>query len=100
MIYTLGLKSSYDVMYEEKRRLGEKMVKKGADGISGYPGGSVFRTREDAERAIREYDLEGFGVYGIEAEWGIDTKPEEDEPHHNLLWDRPIIKLDNLWLPG
>ena len=58
-----------------------------------YSGGCAFETYANAQRYIDEKgpdDME-FAVFGLEAEWNVDTEPSEDSWWHYLLNSRPLI---------
>jgi hypothetical protein len=59
-----------------------------------YPGGSVFASREDAERAVHRFPGRGYAVFGVDASWEADTEPSLDGSWHDLLRDAVIITLD------
>jgi hypothetical protein len=84
MIYTIGHRPSYEQGLTEMpniRKLGRR---------EGYPGGSVWKTYEEAfEHAKTAPD---YAVYGVLADWEKDTAPS-GAPWHDLLFDRQIVKL-------
>lgn len=67
----------------------------------GYPGGTVWRTQEEAQAYIDaalhrdhpDWDPAKFSVFGLEADWERDTYTPEDGKR-SLLRDAKIIKLD------
>ena len=64
LVYTLGRTSVYDPYIVSDPNAGKRK------------GGSVWRTREDAETYRWAYQLSDFSVYGVAAEWGVDTQPD------------------------
>lgn len=103
MIYTLGHKVSYDAGLEEMKARGRPLLKVGRGMHKGVPyeGGSVWRTREDAEAYMQERaeggnPLEGFAVYGLEADWRKDTvKAPGDVGWRSLKRDAAVIALED-----
>uniref|UniRef100_A0A6M3KUP0 Uncharacterized protein n=1 Tax=viral metagenome TaxID=1070528 RepID=A0A6M3KUP0_9ZZZZ len=77
MIYTIGHEENY---LSVAREYG-KIIKLGKCGScerfpNGYEGGYAFRTAEEAQERIEEaYHGMGFAVFGLEADWEIDTEP-------------------------
>lgn len=86
MIYTLGNTVSYTQALAENpavMKIGRK---------DGYPGGSVWQTKEEAE--VFAPDNSGFSVFGVLADWEIDTAPSmEGGGWHDLLIDAVIVAL-------
>ena len=92
MIYTVGFREAYDTLFEGPNQT----IKRGRQTVNGkmvYPGGMVFRTREDAQHYIDDNALGGYTVYGVRAEWGQDTMPSTEGPFHDLLKDAPMVQL-------
>jgi hypothetical protein len=87
MIYCLGVEESYNRYFQEQKR----PMKAGKDEAAGYPGGSVWRTEEEA----RTHCSEGYQVYGVLADWDIDTKPSKDGDWHDLLIDAELVQLEH-----
>lgn len=105
MIYCIGHTRGYRKHIRDLAARGETPVKIGKrDDIDGepYPGGSVWRTRKDAqhwpETLGPQWDPprmpEAFSVFGVDADWERDTEPDSEHPFHNLLKDSPLIDLD------
>ncbi|TQV84271.1 hypothetical protein FKG94_06335 [Exilibacterium tricleocarpae] len=91
LIYTVGKRHIYLAQLE----VGSKVIKRGKD--VGYQGGCAFETIEAAERYIVEKfsaERENYGVFGLDAIWGIDTEPSAEVWYHNLIVPRPIVALD------
>lgn len=84
MIYTVGHRESYERYLREQ---GPQCFKRGTR--PDYPGGSVWRTREEAERRAPE----GYAVYGIDADWEKDTIPSAIGPWHDLVRDARIVRV-------
>lgn len=84
MIYTVGHKASYDRYLREQ---GPQCYKRGPRGD--YPGGSVWRTVEEAEH----HAPEGYAVYGVIADWELDTTPSSRGDWHDLLHDARIVSV-------
>ena len=88
MIFTIGNITNYERFFVEQ----------------GFPqkgvGGSVWRFPIEAiRRACSSNVIEGgfvFGVYGVEADWLIHTKPSSEGPWHDLLENRYLRKLTPL----
>ena len=55
----------------------------------GYPGGSVWETAGDARRHCPA----GYDVFGVAAEWRVDTEPSRGGPWDDLLIDSGIVRL-------
>lgn len=95
--YTIGNKEKYDQWLIECERRKDTMMKMGR--TEDYPGGTVWRTIDEAyayleENAERlEYTPEIYGIsliYGWEND--VSSEPNEDGFHY-LLVDRPIFRL-------
>jgi hypothetical protein len=84
MIYTIGLKSSYE------KYISEQGVPKKLGRREDYCGGSVWRTYEEAELFAKD----GFCVYGVLADWEKDTIRSIDGNWNDLLVDSIIVKLE------
>lgn len=85
MIYTLGHKESYERYFEEQ----DVPKKKGRDQADGYPGGSVWRTRAEAQRHCPE----DFRVYGVLADWETETAATPGIEWNDLLRDAELVRL-------
>lgn len=89
MIYTLGKTEAYERYFRDNYpvptyKLGRRLLPKK------YPGGSVWQTREDAQRFA---DINpGFSVYTVDADWITDTVPSSDGDWHDLLRDAVIVE--------
>jgi len=84
MIFTIGKTEYYERYFREQdcpRKLGK---------TNDYEGGSVWKTREEAQK----FCPEGYSVYGVEADWGKDTEPNENGDYHNLLVTSPLVRLE------
>lgn len=89
MIYTVGNTQSYMDAIE---KYGEGEVFK-FDRHDDDPGGCAFQSIADAQRFIRERGNPTWSVFGIDAQWGVDTTPSEDGWWHYLLRNAPLIVL-------
>ena len=105
IIYCIGYTPAYRKDIRELTARGETPVKIGKrDDLNGefYPGGSVWRTRQDAQHWLEtlgpQWDpprtAENFSVFGVDADWEKDTEPDPEHPFHNLLKDSPLIDLE------
>lgn len=84
MIYTVGNNKTYSKLFED---YGE-VLKQGRG--NGYPGGSVWQTRAAAERHLEP----GYEVFGVLAEWNLDTCPSGSGDHHYLLRSAEMVRLN------
>jgi len=103
VIYTIGNTDSYLKALAddpELKKIGkrEQLLPQFPDG---YPGGTVWQTREEAQAYIDDalqhekpnWNPAKFSVFGIEADWEKDTYASE-ENKRSLLRDAKIVKLD------
>jgi len=103
MIFTIGNTDSYLKALAEDPEL-KKIGRR--DSLpprypDGYPGGTVWPTRDAAQAYIDEalqhekpdWDPMKFSVFGLEADWEKDTYTPEDGKR-SLLRDAKIVKLD------
>lgn len=93
MIYTLTTHSAYSRDLASHGR----PMKKGAVPEEGYPGGSVWQTREEAEAFVNHRSTceTPLVVYGVAADWQRDTRPSiEKGAWHDLLRHADLIPLD------
>lgn len=77
MIYTVGRKDIY-----EPYLANDPNPRKGKTG-------SVWQTKEEA--AV--YAKDGFQVYGVMADWNLDTAPDGDEHWHQLLTPAKLVRV-------
>ena len=77
LLYTVGNSEQYFSYIEED-----------PDAAKGV-GGSVWKTIAEAAAHLNP-QLSIFGVY---ADWGVDTEPDEDGDWHRLLVDAPLVVL-------
>jgi hypothetical protein len=90
MIYTVGNSISYRKVYAERLKSGEPFQKVGR--TANYPGGSVWQTREEAQK----YATEDQEVFGVLADWIRDTAPNRrGNPWHDLLVDSDLVILND-----
>lgn len=91
MIYTVGRR---DVYLQNWHDNGEMLHKLGR--TDNYPGGSVWRTYEEAQR-VADHNP-GFAVFGVDADWEADTalSDDSDASFRDLLHDAAIIILESL----
>lgn len=99
MIYTIGHEANYLATLAEHptmRKVGRRPPGTYDEYPDGYPGGYAFRTAADAQRRIDEaYPTAGFAVFGIDADWEMDTVPAVDGWWHSLVNDARVIVLDD-----
>jgi len=57
-----------------------------------YAGGTVWDNYEEAKRNCPS----DYSVYGVNADWNLDTAKSNDGSYHDLLKDRDLIKVDTL----
>lgn len=90
MIYTVGKTEIYERAFKDNAP--DPTYKLGCCERDGehYPGGSVWQTREEAQR-IANVNI-GFSVYSVDALWGVDTRPSALGEWHDLLRDAVIIE--------
>jgi len=97
MIFTFGRTSSYDRDFNT-----ESNPKKLGPQSDGYPGGSVWKTREEAQAFVdslpNKYcptlNAKDFSVYGVLADWDTDVyKSDSEASWANLKIDAPLVKL-------
>lgn len=86
MIYCIGKEDAYEQMFQE---IGHH-YKLGRNVEHGYPGGSVWETEEDA----RKHCTSGYTVYGVKANWRIDTEPSKEGNWDDLLIDAEVVQLN------
>lgn len=83
MIYTVGKEELYE-LYFYKQGSPRKMGR-----TDTYPGGSVWKTKEEAEKFCKE----GYKVYGVEADWDRDTEKSENGDCHDLLVSSYLVRI-------
>ncbi len=98
MIYTIGHRETYLSAIAESPD--GVLLKSGkilpcAESPNGYSGGYAFQSVSDAERRINErYALDGYTIFGLKADWKIDTeKNHAGEWWHNLINDSEIVVI-------
>lgn len=80
MIFTVGKRDNYEKYISEFPEASKAI------------GGSVWQTREQAQEYAKN---NGFSVYGVEANWDIDTIFDKSGDGWNeLLINAPLVKLD------
>jgi len=87
MIYTVGYTENYLKCFKEQGFL-KKMGKN-----ESYAGGSVWKTREEAEKYCEENCDKGYSVFGVIADWDKDTEPSSSKDYNNLLRDSELVIL-------
>ncbi len=92
MLYTIGRTEAYERYFDTLPDL----KKSGRE--SDYPGGSVWRTRTEAETYAAT--LSGYSVYGVIADWDRDTVPSADGSWHDLLVDSLLVRCCPDLTPG
>jgi len=92
MIYCFGLRARY----EPKLDSGQPFFKigRGLHDFSFHDGGAVFLTENDAMAFMLANQIEGGrSVYGVLAEWDVDTIQLPNEPYRRLVKSSPIVRL-------
>ena len=98
MIYTFGRTKGYD------EHLCTQVAPKKMGKQDDYAGGSVWRTRKEAQAFVDSlpnkycpnWKAEDFSVYGVNANWETDVYKGEPEALWHSLWkDAPLVKLEN-----
>jgi hypothetical protein len=92
MIYTIGHKESYEKGFEEFKFNPEEFKKMGRH--LDYIGGSVFKTPEEGREYLVRNCIDDFEVYGVEADWMLDSEENEHGEFNNLLIDARLVKLN------
>jgi hypothetical protein len=100
MIFTIGHTENYLRAFQEAADEGTKLKKIGRrEKIEGtfYSGGSVWQTRDDAQMFLDERGMSEYSVWGVLADWDIETVPNVEKAYHDLLVDSELVMLeDNL----
>lgn len=100
MIYTLGRTTDYEQCFRDMETTGRRPAKVGRfmNATEGYCGGSVWQTPEEVQRHIdsKPATLDGYSVYGVEADWTRDTTASQNGPWHDLLINAPLYRLSEL----
>lgn len=109
MIYTVGLTREYLIALACKEASGQRVEKLGRQQIAAaecfigtpyymkpFPGGSVWRTREEAQGYIDTRNLHRWAVFGVESSWDQTAKPWDREAAgwRDLLIDAPVVRLE------
>lgn len=95
MIYTLGRTTNYNKYLRENPEA-EKLGR-----TDDYPGGSVWRTQEEAQTYVDglpnapcpEWSAADFSVYGVEADWEVDTYQEDPAKPWRALKRNALLVL-------
>lgn len=104
MVFTIGKESTYKDAFSQAKAKGIEVTTLGMKRSNedypmkskhpyGFSGAYVFQSRNDAMKFIGENQKDGFGVYGLGAEWNVDTYPSRGYWHY-LMVDKPIFELD------
>jgi len=95
MIFTIGYRENYDAGLAELGAAFRKMGKRDVFRGSQYRGGSVWKTREEAQAHLdaNQHRLAGYSVYGVMASWDVDTEQLPGEPFRRLLVDAQIVPV-------
>lgn len=98
MIYCIGHTELYAQYKQDNERNGLPFEKKGKDPNdpdpnypNGYPGGSVWKTKEEAQKHCPK----SYSIFGVLADWDKDTAPSvlDNATWHDLLIDAKIVDL-------
>jgi hypothetical protein len=100
MIFTFGHRQSYDSALQTAADQRIKVNKIGCN--DDYPGGSVWRTRAEAQAYLDSLPNEDypnwqaadFAVYGVLADWDADTYQHKHESWRSLLRDAELVQLE------
>ena len=95
MIYTIGHRESYLANIARYGTIHKRGLFVGEDGKL-YLGGIVFRTREDAAQFIERHPDHGWAVFGLLADWDVDTALYDIDEWHRLLHDAEIVVLPEM----
>jgi len=87
MIYTIGNTTNYNQFFIDQ----ERPQKLGRCSYS--PGGSVWRTFDEAQKYLNGIDSDEFSIYGVIADWEKDTIQGEGKGWHDLLKNADLVKL-------
>jgi len=86
MIYTIGRTELYEVSFA--KATDEHPPKKvGSNPDSGYKGGNVWQTKEEA-RQVANRQGNDYSVYGVLANW------EKDVQNGHLIHDAELVKIE------
>lgn len=89
MIFTLGRTRNYEQFFRDQV-CPRKKGRDDSDPTGPYDGGSVWRTLGEAQGECPP----GFSVYGVAAEWDVDTETSRNgDPWHDLLRDSELVRL-------
>lgn len=93
MIYTIGHTESY-LQYFKEQDIPKKLGRR--ENLNGeyYPGGSVFKTYEDALDYLQKRKLIDYSIFGVLADWNNDTEYDGKSLYNDLLYDSNLILLD------
>ena len=92
MIYTIGLRTRYEMAFTLIKPLNKNGKGLKADGTP-YDGGWVWKTEADARAFIAETGLFDREVYGVLADWETGTEQKEGESYRRLLKDSEMVQL-------
>lgn len=88
MLYTIGNRLNYLSTFRKMAAATDGFHHKGE-------GGYALRTIEEARRLSREqFPTKDMAIFGIYAEWEIDTSPVDPGWWHVLKHSAPIVMLD------
>ena len=95
MLYTIGKKSLYDAYIRDDPRP-QKRGRRSELNINNEEGGSVWKDYESAKDAAKissQISGDEFVVYGVEADWDLDTASIEGARFRELLVDSDLFVL-------
>ena len=103
MVYTVGYHETYIQAIQESKEGYVNKTGRLEPGVNehhpdGYRGGIIFESYEDAHRyltdiAVKEFDITGYAVFGVEADWRHDVAPALDGWWGWLLTHSKIVVL-------
>ncbi len=91
MIYTIGYAEHYEKQFKESEAQGKPLIKIGR--TIDYNGGSVWRTREEAQSYLDGRGMHEYSVYGVLADWDRDTEGNKYHSFNNLLVNSELVKI-------
>ena len=92
MIFTIGLRERYELAFtliKPVNKLGKGVDRRGTP----YGGGWVWESEADARAFIAAKEYFDREVYGVLADWDLDTEQIPGEPYRRLLRDSEMVQL-------